>query len=691
MIPFLARVWYPLAEGGSRSRIPLRIVGGAACVALCAAAAAIPNGTGPARANHTARQEARETAHQTRDHAGVFWRTLVVTSLASSGRGTLRRALALADAGPPGAAATIKFRVRGTIRLSRPLPAVSRRVTIDGTSAPGYRRGGPPVIAINFNVLPGLWFASGSARSQLLGLAVDNARGNGVTLIARSMVLNHDYIGLGLRGQPAGNRGDGVYVSPWSRGDQIGLNRGAAAGVVANVISGNRRNGLEFSGSSGNTVVSNRIGTSPGGSRAIPNAGNGIVLTGRSDGNQIGGTAFIDKSTGQANDPTGDKGTVSPVFVVPPLGNLISGNGRNGVLIDDGSRDNVLNGNFIGTTGDGDAAIGNLGNGVWIDGADNNQLTGCKFINNPFVYYNVISGNRENGLRITSSDNVVVQGNFFGSAANNSGTVRNRLDGILVDGSSGNTQVGGVIPLGNVSAGNGRNGIEVTGRVHGFTTFNTFGGLHAFGGAAPNGNDGLLITATGGDNLARTNVMSGNRRNGIELAGHASGVTVDPDIAGLDTDGTALLPNGGDGILIHASAHDNVIGGTLRSVIRQNTFSGNLGYGLAITGWAHDNQVIDSFIGTGILGLTALSNQRGGVLMAGHAYRNAIGTLRTRPPSNLISGNRGNGVTLLTRTSFNRVVGNFIGLDRTGRRRIPNAGRPVLNLGRHNLILANRT
>ena len=121
-----------------------------------------------------------------------------------------------------------------------------------------------------------------------------------------------------------------------------------------------------------------------------------------------------------------------------------------------------------------------------------------------------------------------------------------------------------MIPLGNVSAGNGRNGIEVTGRVSGFTTFNTFGGLLAFKGAAPNGRDGLLITATGGGNLVRTNVFSGNRSNGIELGGNASGVTVDPDIAGLNTKGNSPLPNGGDGLRIDGTAHGNVIGGSLR-------------------------------------------------------------------------------------------------------------------------------
>jgi len=245
-----------------------------------------------------------------------------------------------------------------------------------------------------------------------------------------------------------------------------------------------------------------------------------------------------------------------------------------------------------------------------------------------------------------------------------------------------------VIPLGNVSAGNGQNGIEVTDRVRGFITFNTFGGLLAFKGAAPNGNDGLLIRSTGGDNLARTNVFSGNRRNGIELAGNAFGVTVDPDIVGLTTNGGAALPNGGDGVLIGGTAHDNIIGGSRRSVIPQNTFSGNVGYGLAITGKAHDNRILSTFVGTKLLGVEALGNQKGGVLVGGSAYRNSIG-VRTSGPSNLISGNTGNGVTLLAGTRGNQVINNYIGLDRFGLY-LRNTGRPVVNMGQHNIIRHNR-
>ncbi len=618
----------------------------------------------------------------------AFSHLIVVTNLASAGRGSLRAAIAAADATPPGTSTLIDFNVAGTITLASRLPAIRRQLTLNGASAPRYRPGGPPLVEIDCHSRGGLRFAAGSAGSQLLGLAVDDSSGNGVTLRAGSITLNGNYIGLNLRGAAAGNHGDGVYVSAASAKNFIGLNDSGVSGAVANVISGNGGSGLVLAGSSGNTVVANRIGTNRAGTRRIGNGGDGLAITGRSDGNEIGGTEYVNSATGQANNPTGTKGTVPPVFVVPPLGNLISGNARDGVLIASGPRKDVLNGNFVGTTANGDAAIGNGGDGVWIRRASNISLTGCKFVNNPFVYYNVLSGNGQNGLRVTDSDNVLVQGNIFGIGANNTATVRNRLDGVLVDGSSANTHVGGVIPLGNVAAGNGRNGIEVAGRARGFITFNTFGGLLAFKGAAPNGRDGLLITSAGGDNLARTNVFSGNRKNGIELAGHARGVTIDPVIAGLTTSGKAALPNGGDGVLIGGDAHGNVIGGSLRSVIPQNTFSGNRGYGLAITGRAHGNRVFGAFIGTKIMGVSALRNQQGGVLITGRAYRNWIGTPGRRP-ANLISGNTGAGVTLGAGSHLNRVIDNFIGLNRFGRS-LPNTGRAIVNFGYANIIRRNR-
>jgi parallel beta-helix repeat protein len=601
-----------------------------------------------------------------------------VTNMHDSGAGSLRAAIQAVNT-RHAAHAVITFSVSGTIRLASDLPEIRTDVTIDGTSAPQYA--GQPVVEINTNGHRGLVFQASSTGSKLLALAIANAMGNGVTLNAGSITLNLNYIGLNLRGVAFGNGGDGIYVSAQSSNNRIGLNRSGAAGAVANVISGNAGNGLSLHGSSGNVIAANRIGTNAKGKFAIANGQNGIWLTASSSGNEIGGTRFVDSVTGQANNPTGSKGTVTPVFVVPPDGNLVSGNAKNGILIDKDSQQNTLNGNFIGTTADGDGAIANSAEGVRIAGAPNNSLIGCKFRNNPFVYYNVMSGNLGNGLRITNSDNVLVQGNFFGIGANNSTVVANNGDGILIDGSSQTTQVGGVIPLGNVSAGNVRNGIEVAGTAAGFITFNTFGGLLAFKGAAPNGNDGLLITSTGGNQLARTNVFSGNMNNGIEIGGDAFGVTIGPDIVGLSTKGNSLLPNGNDGVLINGTAHGNFIGDYDRSVIPQNTFSGNLGYGIAIVHGAHDNQVFNNFVGVNVAGLAALSNQLGGVYVGAYAAHNVIGGSSSdsnTPKKNLISGNVGDGVTLGKGSSYTAVIDNWIGLDGRGKKLLPNSGHPIV-------------
>ncbi|MGH3407405.1 MAG: beta strand repeat-containing protein [Streptosporangiaceae bacterium] len=611
--------------------------------------------------------------------------TLVVSTLGNSGAGSLRAAITTANATP--GMKDITFTAHGVITLQSALPSITQPVEIDGTTAPTYTSGGAPVIEVNCNDQRGLVFASGSQGSELLALSVVDARDAGVTLNANSVTLNLNYLGLTTAGAAGGNHGPGLLVN--SSHNLIGLNSSGDSGVTANVISGNLDNGLELSNASHNTLVANRIGTSPDGSTAIGNHGDGLILTNGSSHNEIGGTEFTDGPTGPANDPTGDKGTVTPVFVVPPEGNQMSGNTQNGVYVADGSESNMLNGNFVGTTANGNAALGNGDNGVWIARSNDNSLIGCKFVQNPFVYYNLLSGNGLNGLRVTDSDGTTVQGNFFGAGASNSTMVPNKRDGILIDGNSSGTQVGGVIPLGNVSAGNGWNGIEVKGTASGFTTFNTFGGLFAFGGAAPNGRDGLLITATGGDQTVRTNVMSGNTGNGIELGGNASGVTVDPNIAGLNTSGKSTLPNGANGLLIDGTAHGNTIGGSLRSVIPQNTFSGNAGYGIVITGRAYQNHVLLSDIGTSLLGTTAMGNQKGGVLLSGQATKNLIGAL-TKPPANLISGNTGIGVTLASGTSRNLVIGNHIGLNRFGQR-LPNTGRPIVNLGAGNVIRGNRT
>jgi outer membrane autotransporter protein len=71
-------------------------------------------------------------------------------------------------------------------------------------------------------------------------------------------------------------------------------------------------------------IGTNAAGTSNSG---FCNGANGILITGASAGNLIGGQAA------GINNPTGSKGNTARVFQVPPQGNLISGNQADGILI----------------------------------------------------------------------------------------------------------------------------------------------------------------------------------------------------------------------------------------------------------------------------------------------------------------------------------------------------------------------
>ena len=637
--------------------------------------------------------------------------TFTVTNLGDSGAGSLRAAITAANAEPPGTSNTIEFTVSGTITLtSTDLPAITNPTLI---VAGNPDTGNAPTVGIDFNGHAGLVFALGSDGSQLVGLALGNAAGNGVTLDAGNIILNNNYVGLALDGSALGNSGDGVFVSATSSANQIGYNPDAAtlaeagqpaSGVVSNVISGNGGNGISLHGSADNIIVSNRIGTTTDGNAALANGGNGIWVTDGSTGNTIGGTVIGNDGAGDPNNPTGNEGTLADIVIVaPPLGNLVSGNAGDGIRIDTASANNILYGNFVGTAAGGTAALGNQGDGVAIVDADFNSLHGCTVTDNPFVYYNVVSGNAGNGIHVTDSDHVTIRANFVGFGADNATIVANTLDGILIDGSSRNTQVGGIIPLGNVVSGNGENGIEVAGTASGFSTLNTFAGTSAFFGVAPNGNNGILITSTGGNQTVQTNVISGNANNGLEISGDAWGVTVVPNIIGLDTRGDTggAFGNGNNGILITGNAHDNIIGGSglvsNLSVIRQNTISSNANYGIVVSGQAYNNTIADGAVGTDIQELAALPNGAGGILLNGTGANNVVGTAVTgwsplASPAervNVISGNDGNGVTIAPGVNGDAVINNWIGLNILGQPSLPNSGVPIDDNGGVNLIYGN--
>ena len=223
---------------------------------------------------------------------------------------------------------------------------------------------------------------AGPRRAQ--GNVISANEETGVSLDVDSIdnTLQGNYIGTDASGSAAlGNGQRGVEITT-SADNTIG---GTATGA-GNVISGNSWSGLVLeSGTFGTVVQQNRIGTDVTGTQALPNVADGIVLD-ASNNNTVGGTANH-------------------------AGNLISGNGSSGICIRNGSFENVVQGNELGTDVNGTAALGNEERGIVIDGAWNNEIGGTAEGSG-----NLISGNAWSGVMVTdyAMDNSI-QGNLIGT------------------------------------------------------------------------------------------------------------------------------------------------------------------------------------------------------------------------------------------------------------------------------------
>lgn len=437
---------------------------------------------------------------------------------------------------------------------------------------------------------------------------------------------------------------------------------------LSNVISGNGGNGISLSASNGNHIAMNFIGTDVTGLEDMGNEGNGVLVTSKSAGNLIGGEAM------GGNDPTND------IFHRPPQGNLISGNSLNGVLINGKATGNQLSGNFIGTDETGSAPLGNDLDGVLIDGADGNSLIGCSLVQDPFVYYNVVSGNGGNGLRVHNSDNTTIQANFFGMGADNNTGVGNTLNGVVIDGNSAHTTMGGPIPLGNVVNSNEQNGILLADKAKDFISFNSFVGVAAFtlNDTLGNGQDGIKITTTGGGIEIRTNVISANDDDGIDVSGKAKNVRIYENMLGVNTNGSSAMGNGDNGVEVSGKAKDILIGGPTDSfsIIPHNVIGGNAGHGVAILDKANNITVNASFIGTNVMGEYALGNAHDGIVVTAATKDIQIGSEDPNLQT-VISGNVENGIVLQS-TKGTKVIGTYIGTDKEGVLPIANGANGIV-------------
>ncbi len=398
---------------------------------------------------------------------------LLVTSAADSGSGTLRAAITTANR--TSGLVTIDFAIgaRGsaqTINLTSALPAISATVLIDGTSQGGSGYAGAPLIDLNGAR------AGGSASG--LDLTGNNSTIEGLSI---------DHFAQ-----------DGILLRGNSTGDTIG---GTTAGT-GNVISSNGNDGVEIVGAgvTNNLLEGNFIGTNSSGTGAAANKFDGILIRTGASGNTIGGTAS-------------------------GAGNVISGNANDGVeIVDAGTTNNLIEGNFIGTNLSGTGAVANKVDGILIrTGASGNTIGGTAS-----GAGNVISGNGNDGIEIVDAGtkNELVQGNFIGTNLSGTGAVANKFDGVLIrTGASGNTVGGTASGAGNVISGNGKDGIEIVdpGTKNNLVQGNTIGAQSDDVSDLGNGANGIDVR-----NLAGNNTIGGTGKGA----------------------GNIIAFNGGDGVLI---------------------------------------------------------------------------------------------------------------------------------------------
>ncbi len=216
------------------------------------------------------------------------------------------------------------------------------------------------------------------------GNVISGNGGMGVQILSSSNdVVAGDRIGTDVSGTIAVGDQQGIVIESSS-----GITIGGTVAAATDVISGNNASGIEIEDSSDNLVEGDLIGIDATGTKVLDNNGSGVVLEGESAGNTIGGTATGardvisgNKGPGVEIDSSSDNLVEGDLIGTDATGMIALGNTKSGVILDIANGDSVSDaseGNTIGGTvaGAGDVISGNKGSGVEIDGSSDNLVEG---------------------------------------------------------------------------------------------------------------------------------------------------------------------------------------------------------------------------------------------------------------------------------------------------------------------------
>jgi hypothetical protein len=414
-----------------------------------------------------------------------------------AGTGTLRQAIIDNNADAANTAAdTIDFNIPGTgVQTTQPLselPAVTHPVIIDGYSQPGSKpndmaQGDDAALSIeldgsNAGGARGLWISGGG--SKVMGLVINRFESYGIHLTdSGGNVIEGDFLGTDPTGKiPLGNS---LGVAVGSDGNRIGTDGNGGSDIPEgqndyaerNLISANVDYGIGVGGSY-NVVAGNLVGTDATGTKPLGNTFNGVQVSGYY--NRIGADGHDADPSAERNVISGNGGGVGLLGGGQNVvaGNFIGTDVTGALAVGNGAGVIILqsNGNFIGTNGDGvgdaferNIISANQGDGVDITQGSNNNVVAGNFIGTDVTGTQPL-GNYRSGINVNygSSGNTIGAPNVL----NPDGSVK-VLRGNIISSNLGGLDLGSGAPgQGNQIVGNWI-GVGTDGRPlgNGFTVY----------------------------------------------------------------------------------------------------------------------------------------------------------------------------------------------------------------------------
>lgn len=395
----------------------------------------------------------------------------------------------------------INFNIPGTtgeveIVLTEPLYVARPMVINAGTQSGNPAYAGPPLIRINcnsfasgFTIVPAGSGLPGGGGSTIQGFRIINYSSNAITIFkgADSNLIANNHIGFAPLSAP-GTYFKNTTVAPTCRG--IGMESSSNV-IRGNTISG-VHNGITLAGDiyaqppklcRNNSIRDNFIGTDPTGTTQVGNASDAIFLTAGAQENLIGpgnvlsgnasaGVELLDAAAtnnrifgnsiglniaGTQAIPNGELGVLiaggaSNNWVGGPYGGAYAGNvicasGFGGIAIGtaefpgpDGSNDNHVEGNFIGTDRAETRAFGQQVSGVTVQSQSKRNI----------IRKNVIVGQVNHGVVLAEAASNEMYGNWIGVTSRGT-TIGNGSLGVYLTNAANN-----IVQLPAASAGPGR-------------------------------------------------------------------------------------------------------------------------------------------------------------------------------------------------------------------------------------------